>query len=265
MANVIFKTGTKEKFLTLEQKDVNTLYWLGDTKELYKGDVLFGVGANATSELAGMMSAEDKAKLDSLITGITPVDATIMIGDGDSGVKTIGVKISKEAGNLIGVKADGLFVGAIDKNEAVYTIEKQPEAAAGFSATYKLKKTVGEDTTYVGDEINIPKDMFVQSGSVETVSEAEQPYAGAQVGDIYIDLVLSDADSSHIYIPAKGLIDTTKFVVGSVVDEGRGTAKIFNEASGGGAMYVADDGTQAFVGVNNGEPNGLMAQIYAGK
>lgn len=41
MANVIFKVGTKALFDALEQKDTNTLYWLEDVQELYKGNLLF--------------------------------------------------------------------------------------------------------------------------------------------------------------------------------------------------------------------------------
>lgn len=40
MANVIFKVGTKALFDALEQKDTNTLYWLEDVQELYKGNLL---------------------------------------------------------------------------------------------------------------------------------------------------------------------------------------------------------------------------------
>ena len=36
MANVIFKVGTKALYDALEQKDSNTLYWLTDTREVYK-------------------------------------------------------------------------------------------------------------------------------------------------------------------------------------------------------------------------------------
>lgn len=44
-----------------------------------------------------------------------------------------------------------------------------------------------------------------------------------------------------------------------------GTAALWNEASGGGAQYIHQDGTESFVGVNNGGENGLVAQIYADK
>jgi len=44
-----------------------------------------------------------------------------------------------------------------------------------------------------------------------------------------------------------------------------GKAIIFNEADGGGAQFIHKDGTESFVGVNDGGENGLVAQIYADK
>ena len=69
MANVIFKVGTKALFDALEQKDTNTLYWLEDVQELYKGNLLFATGKAASQTAAGLMSAEDKVKLDNLSAG----------------------------------------------------------------------------------------------------------------------------------------------------------------------------------------------------
>ena len=209
--NVIFKVGTKEAFQAVEQKNVSTLYWLTDTQELYKGDLLFGTGKEATQTSAGLMSAADKAKLDGMsgggtISGLTPVDASVIIADGEGGGKTIGVQLSKEPDNQIVLKGDGLFVGGVIPPE--YTLEKQSQATEGYSATYRLKRTAGGESTYVGDAIDIPKDLVLQGGSVQTVTEANVPYEGAEVGDTYIDLVLNDPDSSHIYIPTKGIIDT---------------------------------------------------------
>lgn len=225
MANVIFKVGTKALFDALEQKDTNTLYWLEDVQELYKGNLLFATGKTASETAAGLMSADDKIKLDSLspgtLTGLTPVDASVIIADGEDG-KTIGVQLSKESGNTIVLKNDGLFAAGTQAPE--FAIEKQGEAAEGYAATYRLKRTLGDETTYVGDSINIPKDLVVQSGSVKTVTEADQPYEGAEVGDTYIDLQLNDPDSSHIYIPAKGLIDMSEYdgmkeIIDSMPDE----------------------------------------------
>ena len=108
----------KSTFDALETKDSLALYWIAETSELYKGDQLFGTGAIATQAAAGLLSAEDKAKLDALTSAttqtLTPVDGTISIAD-----NKIGVKVSTSTGNLIAVKDDGLFAAveslSIDK------------------------------------------------------------------------------------------------------------------------------------------------------
>lgn len=87
-------------------------------------------------------------------------------------------------------------------NVPVYTIE-EVSATSGYLKTYQLKK----DSSYVGAKINIPKDMVVSGGSVEVVEETDVPYEGAVIGDKYIDLVIANATSSHIYIPVKDLVD----------------------------------------------------------
>lgn len=87
--------------------------------------------------------------------------------------------------------------------QAEYTIAKAASAESGYAATYNLKK----DGVVVGASINIPKDMVVSSGEVKTCSTADVPVAGYKVGDKYIDLVLANADSSHIYILVSDLID----------------------------------------------------------
>lgn len=159
--NVIFKIATKAQYDALATKDEYTLYWLTDVLELRKGTELYGTGAEATNLASGLMSAADKAKLDAMGTGtagtLTPVDNTIVMADVDGG-KTIGVQVSKESGNAVTVKDDGLYVSmpAVSGN-VEFTLEKQADAEAGYSATYKLKRTDDSGDTYVGDGINIPE------------------------------------------------------------------------------------------------------------
>jgi len=208
MANVIFKTGTKAQYDALAVKDPHTLYWLSDVLELRKGDALYGTGAEATNIASGLMSAADKAKLDALGDGnsLTPIDNTVIIGDGVNG-KTIGVQISEEEGNALTVKNDGLFVpGTAVSGNVEFSLEKQATATDGYSATYKLKRDDGENVTFVGDEINIPKDMVLQGGSLRFVTKANQPYDGAEVDDPYLDLVLNDTANTHIYVPVTGIV-----------------------------------------------------------
>lgn len=86
---------------------------------------------------------------------------------------------------------------------AEYAVAKAQTAEAGYSATYYLTK----DGVQVGDKINIPKDMVVQSGSVETCTTAGTPIADLAVGDKYIDLLLANAEDSHVYIKVTDLVD----------------------------------------------------------
>lgn len=212
MANVIFKQGTRAQYDALSAKDSNTLYWLSDTQELFKGDVLYGKGAEATALASGLMSAADKKKLDDLsvggITGLTAVDNSIVVAEGKDGT-TIGVKISSASGNVIELKEDGLFVSETDTPVPVeFSVEEQTTPNAGFEKTYKMKRIEGENVTYVGDDINIPTNAVLSGGTFKIVETAGVPYEGAEVGDPYVDLIIADAESSHIYIPMKGLVNT---------------------------------------------------------
>lgn len=234
MANVLFKIGTRAQFDAIVTKSETTLYWLSDTQELYKGDILFGTGALATQSAAGLLSPEDKKKLDELVSGgvsgLSPVDGTIVLTDTDDGGKQIGVAIATDAGNALVAVEGGLFVPTVEVPE--YAIEKQTTADDGFAVSYKLKKTVGEEVSYVGDVINIPKDMVLQSATLETVIEADSPYAGAVVGDPYIHMVFSDAKASDIYVPVKGLVDTYTAGDGIAIENNVIGVKIADNAHG---------------------------------
>lgn len=124
MSNVIFKQGTRAQYDAAAAKDSNTLYWLSDTQELFKGDVLYGKGAEATAMASGLMSAADKTKLDALSSGgaigLTAVDASVVLGIGGNST-TIGVQVSKEDGNALKINSDGLFVSVKDASGDPYS------------------------------------------------------------------------------------------------------------------------------------------------
>lgn len=144
--NVIFKVGAKSDYNALQQKDTHTLYWLTDAKEIRKGEDLYAVGREATSEAAGLMSAADKAKLDGISgtgasAGLTPVDATIILGDGEDGFKTIQVGVSQDEGNLLEVRSDGLFV-AVDQESV-----EQAASQAAADAVNEFAEKISDDGT----------------------------------------------------------------------------------------------------------------------
>lgn len=84
-----------------------------------------------------------------------------------------------------------------------YTIEKNTRVGSEYLASYVLK----ENGAQVGATINIPKDTALLSGDIREVVNNGEPFSGARVGDKYIDLLLNDANKTHVYIPAMALVD----------------------------------------------------------
>ncbi|MEY8573293.1 hypothetical protein AALD01_02650 [Oscillospiraceae bacterium 21-37] len=241
-SNVIFKIGTQEQYNALAVKDPNTLYWLHDVLELRKGEDLYGKGKEATALASGLMSAADKAKLDALsaggAAGLTAVDASVVLASGENGT-TIGVQVSKESGNALSLKEDGLFVSSA-AGGVEFSIEKQTTPEDGYSATYKLKRSENGTDSYVGESINIPKDAVLSGGTYEIVDTADSPYTGAEVGDPYVDLVVANAEESHIYIPLKGLVDTVK--AGDGITVVNNTVSVKLDAANANGLAVSADG-----------------------
>lgn len=101
----------------------------------------------------------------------------------------------------------------------VYTVEELATPEQGYLRSYKLmREGVAVDGS---DTINIPNNYLVKSVSVEEVVTPDVPYQGAQVGDKYIDFVVSVTDSQgghdeHIYIPVSDLI--TPYEEGNGID-----------------------------------------------
>lgn len=175
-----------------------------------------------------------------------------------------------------------------------------------YAKVYKIYQGADDSdmtkNTLVGT-INIPKDLVVKSGAVREVTVVDVPYAGAEVGDKYIDLEIQNQDE-HLYIPAKDLVDVytggttatvsvtvennqikATIVAGSVgltelstevkniinnktdhiIQGANGRALMFNETDGGGAKFEHSDGTMSFVGVNDGGESGITGQVYSVK
>lgn len=263
-SNVRFFVGTLAKYQALASKDPMALYFVTDEETgkvyLYKGAQLYASDALASAIADGWMSKEDKINLDNLVanavTNLTPVDGSIVITDGNK----IGVAVSAEAGNILSLKGDGLYVdttGVSADEVPSYEIEKQADSGDAV-AVYKLKKTVGAESSYVGDEITIPKDLVISSGSLEVVSEADVPYVGAVVGEPYLDIVLSNADSEHIYIPVKGLVDT--YTAGDGLQLVDGTFSINLGTDANGLHFV--DGTLNLALATSTTAGAMSAEMF---
>lgn len=170
------------------------------------------------------------------LSGLVPVDGTILLTNTENGGKSIGVAISEKEGNILQAVEGGLFVPTAIIPE--YSIEKMVATEDGFSASYRLKKIVSGEVSYVGDPINIAKDLVLQSATLETVTEDGVPYDDAEIGDPYIKMVFNNAEASNLYIPVKGLVDTYTAGDGIEIIDNKINVKLAANAHG----LVAVDG-----------------------
>jgi len=143
-----------------------------------------------------------KDRYDSKLDNVQASDDSIVV----TGVNGIGVQVSAEADNRLQLKTTGnkgLYVAPI-ADQDTYSIVKD-DNSGDYAAIYHLQKTPNGSGTpvNVGAAINIPKDMVVESGTVETKSESG---AWGPAGT-YIHLVLANADNSDLYINVGDLIE----------------------------------------------------------
>lgn len=113
-----------------------------------------------------------------------------------------------DTGAIKSVKVNGTALtptsGAVD---VLIAVEKKATANTGYAASY----TVKVNGVALSPDIDIPKDFLVKNAELKTVTTADTPYTGAQVGDKYFDFTINVADSSetaqHIYLPVNDLVD----------------------------------------------------------
>lgn len=165
--------------------------------EAYKTTNNAAVKANADAITAinaaetGIL-AQAKEYANTKVASVRATDESIVVS-GTATAPTVAVQISKEAGNDLVKKADGLFVEVPDA--AVYSIAKD-ETSADYAAVYHLTK----DGVNTGVAINIPKDMVVKSGTVEV-------NPSGQAAGTYLVLTLANAAEDKVYINVGSLIE----------------------------------------------------------
>lgn len=158
---------------------------LGQTTDDKDTLSLYGVKALATHAEA---IAEEK---------VASVSATANKGiviEGTDTAPTVGIKLDPAEGNIATLSEAGLKVTAPTVNVPVYSLTKDA-TSTDYAAVYHLTK----DGAEVGEAINIPKDLFVESGEI-----VENP-AGQTPGK-YLKLVLQN-QTDPVYINVADLVD----------------------------------------------------------
>lgn len=174
MADVKFLQGTQAGYDALENKNSNTFYFTGTN--LYLGTLKLTSGSDITSVLTRLTQAE---------TDIDNVEAAI---------GTLSSLTTTEKGNLVGAINEVLQKVADAKTASAVSI-KEDTTSSDYAKVY----TVKQGTTTIGT-INIPKDMVVQSGKVQTNPDDEHQ-------GTFIVLTLANATADKIYIEVGTLVD----------------------------------------------------------
>ena len=155
-----------------------------------------GTEASGLYKLIADVEAVAKARLESVEAG----DNSITIA-GSATKPSVAVKVSKASGNALSLADDGLKVEIPEVKVPKYSLVRDETAAKGDAATYHLTK----DGVNEGVAINIPKDLVVASGSVETFVTGKLPEGVTEAGT-YIQLNLANSDKP-LYINVGSLIE----------------------------------------------------------
>lgn len=190
-------------------------------------DLISKVGTAAqgdTTPATGLYALIDevKALAAGKVASVGATDTSVVVG-GTATAPTIQVQISKDIDNALSLATDGLKVVVPEVTHPEYSIVED-KTSSDYSAVYHLTK----DGVNVGAAINIPKDMVVKSGTVET-----NP-AGKPAGT-YLVLTLANATEDKIYINVGDLIEYVTagdspdgMVIVSVSDDHKVTATLGN-------------------------------------
>lgn len=147
--------------------------------------------------------------------------ADIATGSDDHKLMTAYVTVDKPDGlattNYVDTKVGAVKVPA-------YTLTKS--TSADYAAVYHLRK----DGTNVGEAINIPKDMVVESGTVVWGSYSDgvfTPATDKKNATPYVELTLANSTANKIYIAVADLVNEHKAGTGiEITNNNDGTRTI---------------------------------------
>lgn len=147
--------------------------------------------------------------------------ADIVAGSDNHKLKTVYVAVDSPGG-LASTSYVDTKVGAV--KVPAYTLTKS--TSTDYAAVYHLQK----DGANVGEAINIPKDMVVESGAVVWGSYADgvfTPATNKQNATPYVELTLSNSTANKIYIAVADLVNEHKAGTGiSITNNSDGTRTI---------------------------------------
>lgn len=181
-------------------------------KMLYK-DVIDDLDALELLVGSKSVATQIQEAINNLVGGTAPVQLVteVIAGDGitvdkttDASKPTVSVKLKAGDTNILKKDTDGsLYVNAQDAKDYTVTVtEKTTGLSDGVAKAYQIQQAA----TSLDVTINIPKDMVVSSGTVQTFTDADKPAEVTNAGT-YLVLTLANATSDKVYINVGDLIE----------------------------------------------------------
>ena len=181
--------------------------------------------------------------------------ADIATGSDSHKIKPVYVSVDS-AGGLASTSYVDTKVGAV--KVPAYTITKS--TSTDYAAVYHLQK----DGANVGEAINIPKDMVVESGKVVWGSYADGTFTPAtdkKNATPYVELTLANSTANKIYIAVADLVNEHKAGTGiSITNNTDGTRTIALTATYDSMVNAA---VKAFE-INAEHPSHFIAKTNSG-
>lgn len=181
--------------------------------------------------------------------------ADIATGSNNHKLKTVYVSVDA-AGGLATTNYVDTKVGAV--KVPAYTLTKS--TSTDYAAVYHLQK----DGANVGEAINIPKDMVVESGKVVWGSYADGTFTPAtdkKNATPYVELTLANSTANKIYIAVADLVNEHKAGTGiSITNNTDGTRTIALTSTYDAMVNAA---VKAF-GVDAEHPTKFIAKTNSG-
>lgn len=251
MALVKFMTGSSANFQALAQKDENTLYFLNDTKQIYKGENLYSKAFEvypilpATGGVTGVLYVETSTKKLYTWNGTSFIEAL------DASV-TIDTKVEETGANAVSGKAVYDFVAAeinaltggtsnvfvssiIEDNSAIgqFKVQKGADETIVKVSLNGLAQAPSYDNEarkftfpVIGGEaveIKLGKDLVVNSGTYDTINQ---------------EIVLTLVNDEIIKIPVGDLVN-----IYTASEDKTGAVKVTIDKNEVKATVVVDETT----------------------
>ena len=188
--------------------------------------------------------------------------ADIATGSDSHKIKPVYVSVD-DSGGLASTRYVDTKVGAV--NVPAYTLTKS--TSTDYAAVYHLQKNGAN----VGEAINIPKDMVVESGNVVWGSYSDGTFTPAtdkQNATPYVELTLANSTANKIYIAVADLVNEHKAGTGiSITNNTDGTRTIgitdaVNTKINNSIVSFGTDSTgSALVGHSNSAHSTLMLSV----